>query len=208
MPDHIVLLRAVNVGKRQVRMAALREWLTDAGYAVVETYIQTGNLKVATSTRSPAKVEAALERLLLERTGFEVPCIVFSPAELSQVYADALALPAPPFAGDVDERRYVSFFKDPVAAEHVAAMAAYDAANERAWAIGRAVHIWIAGNFHEAKVFTAFAKALEAGTNRNLAVVRTLAERWGRSAPAPPQRRSARPARPRSSRAPRPRTAR
>ena len=72
------------------------------------------------------------------------------------------------------------FFKEPVAAEHVAELADYEPPNERAWAIGRAVHVWIAGNFHEAKVFSAFKVALSAGTNRNLDVVTTLAERWGR----------------------------
>ena len=31
MPAYVVLLRAVNIGKRQVKMAALREWLGEAG---------------------------------------------------------------------------------------------------------------------------------------------------------------------------------
>jgi uncharacterized protein (DUF1697 family) len=180
VPEYIALLRAVNVGKRQVKMASLREWLTEAGFTDVETYIQTGNVKAGSSLRSVAKVEAALERLLLERAGFEVACIVLTPQQLSQVYADAQAIEPPPFAGDPEERRFVVFFKKPVAAEHVAKLADYDPPTERAWAVGRAVHIWIAGNFHEAKVFNAFKVALNEGTNRNLDVVRTLAERWGR----------------------------
>jgi uncharacterized protein (DUF1697 family) len=179
MPNHIALLRAVNVGKRQVKMASLRDWLADAGFTDVETYIQTGNVKVGSTMRSAAKVEAALERVLLERAGFEVPCIMLSPQELTQVREDAEKIDPPPFAGDPEERRFVVFFKDAVAAEHVAAMAEYDPPQERAWAIGRAVHIWIAGSFHEAKVFTAFKRALTEGTNRNLDVVRTMAERWG-----------------------------
>ena len=179
LADHIALLRAVNVGKRQVKMAALREWLSEAGYTDVETYIQTGNVKVSTPVRSQAKVEAALEELLLARTGFEVPCIMLTPQELSQTCADALAMEPPPFAGDPEERRFVVFFKNPLEAEHAEAMAAYDPGGERIRAVGRAAHVWIAGNFHEAKVFGAFGKALAEGTNRNLAVVRTLAERWG-----------------------------
>ena len=176
---HVALLRAVNVGKRQVRMAALREWLEEAGYAGVETYIQTGNVKVETPVASARKVEAALEALLAERAGFDVPCIMFSPEELRRVVEDADALEPPPFADHPEQRRFVVFFKDPPAAADAAAMAAYDETEERATAVGRAVHLWIAGSFHEAKVFGRFAKALEPGTNRNLTVVRAMAAKWG-----------------------------
>jgi uncharacterized protein (DUF1697 family) len=176
---HIALLRAVNVGKRQVRMAALRQWLEEAGYAAVETYIQTGNVKVETPVASAAEVEAALEALLAERAGFDVPCIMVSPQELRQVVQDAESIEPPPFAGRPEERRFMVFFKNPVSAENAEAMAAYDATDERVVAIGRAVHVWIGGSFQEAKVFGRFAKALEPGTNRNLQVVRTLADRWG-----------------------------
>jgi uncharacterized protein (DUF1697 family) len=175
---HVALLRAVNVGKRQVRMAALREWLVEAGYAGVETYIQTGNVKVETTTRSKQAVESALEELLQEKAGFEVPCIMLTPAELQQVVDDADALEPPPFADHPEQRRFVVFLKKAVAAKDAEAMAAYDETEERAVAVGRAVHLWIAGSFHEAKVFGRFAKALEPGTNRNLTVVRAMAARW------------------------------
>jgi uncharacterized protein (DUF1697 family) len=178
MPSHVAFLRAVNVGKRQVRMADLRQWLEEDGFTDVETYIQTGNVRVGTPTRSAEKVERRLEGLLAERCGFEVPCIMFSPAQLSQVYADALALP-PPFPDGPGQRRYVVFFKDEVAPAVAEEMAAYDPPNERIWAVGRAAHVWISGNFHEARVFGAFKKALADGTNRDLKVVATLAERWG-----------------------------
>jgi uncharacterized protein (DUF1697 family) len=178
MPFHVAFLRAVNVGKRQVRMAALRGWLEEDGYTDVETHIQTGNVRIGTTTRSAAKVEQRLEALLAQRCGFDVPCIVLSPVELSQVYADACALPAP-FPYGPGQRRYVVFFKDEVGAETAATMAAYQAPNERIWAIGRAAHVWITGNFHEARVFAEFKKALFEGTNRDLKVVATLAERWG-----------------------------
>jgi uncharacterized protein (DUF1697 family) len=104
---------------------------------------------------------------------------MLSPEELRQVADDADALEPPPFAGGAEERRFVVFFKDAVSAEHAEAMAAYDATGERLTAIGRAVHVWIDVEFAQAKVFGRFAKALEPGTNRNLKVVRTLAERWG-----------------------------
>jgi uncharacterized protein (DUF1697 family) len=179
MPHHIAFLRAVNVGKRQVKMAALKQWLADAGFTDVETYIQTGNVRVGGTTRSQAKVGKQLEQLLLERCGFPVPCIMFSPSELSQVYADAMALEPPPYAERDDSRRYVVLFKDAPTAGQVAECAAYEADLERVWVVGRAAHVWIVGRMADAQVFGALAKIFDPGTNRNLTVVRALAERWG-----------------------------
>lgn len=179
MSTWIAFLRAVNVGKRQVKMAALREWLVEDGFTDVDTYIQTGNVRVSTTLRSREKVRQRLEGLLAERCGFEVPCLLFTPAELTGVYADAQAIEPPDFAGRDDERRFVVFFADAPTAEQVTEVAAYEADLERACVIGRAAHIWIAGSFHEAKVFGALGRVFEPGTNRNLKVVATLAERWG-----------------------------
>jgi uncharacterized protein (DUF1697 family) len=178
MPSYIALLRAVNIGKRQVKMASLREWLEDEGFTDVETHIQTGNVKVTTRMRSVARVEARLEKILADRCGFDVVCIVLTPEQLSEVLDDAEALD-PPFGKAQDQRRYVVFFKQPVPGEHAEEMADYAPDDERLFARGRAVHVWIRGSFHEAKVFGKFAKELTSGTNRDLKVVRTLVEKWG-----------------------------
>jgi uncharacterized protein (DUF1697 family) len=173
MPHHIAFLRAVNVGKRQVKMAELRNWLEEAGFTDVETHIQTGNVRVGTTLRSAAKVEQQLEQLLLEKCGFEVPCIVFSPAELKQVYDDAEAAERPPYADRDDCKRYVVFFKDkPV-------IPAYESELERIHVVGRAAHVWITGGMADAQLFKVLAKSLEPGTNRNFNVLTTLAEKWG-----------------------------
>jgi uncharacterized protein (DUF1697 family) len=181
MPTYIALLRAVNVGGRVYKMAALREHLTASGLTDVETYIQTGNVRFTSTMRSDAKVEKHVEKVLGEHAGFAVPAIVLRPAELRKAYDDMLALPAPDFAEDDGARRYVSFFKaDEVPDADVAAqIAAWDEPGERAAVVGRAVHIWTARPMSEVKFFEAFKKPLAPGTNRNLTVVKTLAERWG-----------------------------
>ncbi|HSV37943.1 MAG TPA: DUF1697 domain-containing protein [Nocardioidaceae bacterium] len=173
MPHHIALLRAVNVGKRQVKMASLRDWLTEAGFTDVETYIQTGNVRVGTALRSATKVEAQLEALLREKCGFEVPCIMFSPAELKQVYDDAVAIERPPYADREDCKRYVVFFKDKPT------IPAYESELERIHVIGRAAHVWITGGMADAQLFKVLAKSLEPGTNRNFNVLTTIAQKWG-----------------------------
>jgi uncharacterized protein (DUF1697 family) len=180
MPTYIALLRAVNVGGRIYKMADLREHLGASGLGDVETYIQTGNVRFTTTMRSDAKVEKHLEDVLGEHAGFAVPAIVLRPAELRQVYDDALALPSP-FGDAEGQRRYVNFFKagEVPDADTAKQMEAWDEPGEAATVIGRAVHIWLNRPMHEAKFFGAFKKPLAPGTSRDLKVVTTLAEKWG-----------------------------
>src|ERR1700742_3230902 len=96
MPTHLGFLRAVNIGKRAYRTADLGAALEAAGYGEVDTYIQTGNIRVDSPLRSRAKVEAALEAVFLADRGFEVPTIVFSPAELAELVAGAPDVVAEP----------------------------------------------------------------------------------------------------------------
>ncbi len=182
MPTYVALLRAVNVGGRVYKMAALREHLTESGLEDVETHIQTGNVLFRSRMRSAAKVEAHVERVLGEHAGFEVPAVILTPAELAQVYDDAVGLPEPSFAGGAEkERRYVTFFKAghvPSAAQ-AEEIAAWDEPGESATVVGRAVHVWLAKPSMDAVFFKQFKKALAPGTNRDLKVVTTLAGKWG-----------------------------
>jgi uncharacterized protein (DUF1697 family) len=179
MPTYVAMLRAINVGGRYYKMAALRDDLSAAGLRDVETYIQTGNVRLTTGMRSVAKVEKLVEDVLRAGCGFEVPAIMFTTAEISEIHQDALGIKAPSFGEGERQRRYVSFFKkapDVVAAKEIAS---WDEEGESALVIGRAVHIWLNRPTMEAKFFKAFKKVLAPGTNRDLKVVATLAERWG-----------------------------
>jgi uncharacterized protein (DUF1697 family) len=180
VPTYISLLRAVNVGGRVVRMADLRRCLEQSGLADVETYIQTGNVRFRTAMRSRLKVERHVEQTLATACGFDVPAMLFSPEELGATFEQAMRLPSP-FDGSPGHGRYLVFFKEgdvpgPDVAEQIAG---WDRPGESAAVLDRAVHVWIRGSFHEAKVFGKFAKELTSGTNRDLKVVRTLVEKWG-----------------------------
>jgi len=179
MPTYIALLRALNVGGRYFRMQDLRACLTASGLEDVETYIQTGNVRFTTRMRSAGKVEKHVEEALAAACGFDVPAVLFTPGELSRVYADALGIEPPEFAAEGKTRRYVTFFKQPPPSEQAREVAAWDEPGESAVVIGRACHIWIEGPTMEARFFKAFKKVLAPGTNRDLKVVATLAERWG-----------------------------
>lgn len=106
MARHVALLRGINIGQRRMRMARLVEVLTDAGYADVATYLQSGNVAVS-SPRSAASIAAHLRELIQDEWGFDVPAVMRTKAELDAVLA------TDPF-GDVadDPARYSVLFFD------------------------------------------------------------------------------------------------
>jgi uncharacterized protein (DUF1697 family) len=80
MPPQIVLLRGVKLGPRnRVAMPELREALTDAGFANVRTYLQSGNV-VLESRASPAPVARKCERVIEDRFGLDIDVVVRSRA--------------------------------------------------------------------------------------------------------------------------------
>ena len=178
MPTWIGFLRAVNVGKRQVKMQALRELLEAEGYVDVETHIQSGNLKVRSGTRSAAKVENDLRRAISAEFGFDVPVVVRTPAQLRKLADEAEALESP-IAKDAG--RYVTFMTGDLDPAGVEALHAWDAATEGARVVGNDVVLFLAAGVQGAKLTNARIEKLTGavGTARNIAVVRALADKWG-----------------------------
>jgi uncharacterized protein (DUF1697 family) len=175
MATYIAFLRAINLGpSRKFPKDAIVAAVEKAGFTDVATSINTGNVRFDSTLRSRAKVEAALEEVFLADRGFEVPTIVFTQAELRDVAADAER-----FAEGHEGRHYVSLLKESPSAAQVAAVEAAGTAGEVARVGGRAVHLLLGAQYHEAKLTNAAVeKHLGVATNRNLTVVRTLAEKW------------------------------
>jgi uncharacterized protein (DUF1697 family) len=177
----IAFLRAINLGKnRRFPMADLKECLAAAGFTDVETHLATGNVRLGTRMRSRSRIEARLEELFEERTGFAVPTIVLTPEELRAVHDAAQAL-------DVTAaRRYVTFVKEPLSAEARAEIDRWDAPGEGARALERAVVWWLDHPTQAARFSNARVERHVVATTRDLKVVTTLAQRWGGgAAPGP-----------------------
>src|SRR3954452_4696487 len=119
MPTYIAFLRAINLGAtRKFPRAAIVSACEAAGCTDVETYINSGNVRVTTALRSRAKVEAALEQAFEGEAGFEVPTVVVTPQ-----YLTAIAAYAEKAASEHDGLHYVSLLK---AAPTAAAVAKLD----------------------------------------------------------------------------------
>ena len=177
MPTYIAFLRAINLGPtRKFPKDAIKAAAEKAGFTDVETYINTGNVRVTTRLRSRAKVEQALEKAFLDDRGFEVPTIAFTPAEISAVADEATE-----FAKDHGGVHYVSLLKDEPSQELIDQIEAAGKGEESARVGGRAVHLMLGANYHEAKLSNASVeKLMGVATNRNVKVIRTVAEKWGR----------------------------
>jgi len=179
VPDYVAFLRAINLGKtRKFPMAELRSCVEAAGFENVETYIQTGNVRVRTRMRSRERVAAELERVFEADRGFVVPTVVLTPAELRQVHADAVSLELPVVGEHV--RRYVTFLKEPATSEVAQLLEGLRADGEAARVMGRAVHVWVRDGYQSARINNArIERLLGVATTRDLKVVATLADRWG-----------------------------
>ena len=173
MATYIGFLRAINLGRnRKFPKASIIKAVEAAGFSEVETYINTGNVRFDTTLRSRSKIEAALEEAFLAEAGFEVPTMVFTPKELREIAEHAQSF-------GHGGRHYVSLLKEPPAAAAVKALEDSSTTDEVAKVGGRAVHLLIGENYHEARLTNAAVeKHLGVATNRNVTVIRALVEKW------------------------------
>ena len=178
MGTWIGFLRAVNVGKRQVKMQVLRDLLSDNGFGEVVTHIASGNVRLSTPLRSAAKVETTLRTVISDGFGFDVPVVVRTPAQLVTLSEAAGSLPSP--LGP-EARRYVTMTTGGLSAQGRTALDQWDAPGERAVVIGDDVVLFLTKPSHEAMLTNARLEKLTGatGTARDIKVVRALAEKWG-----------------------------
>ena len=181
VPTYIALLRAVNVGGRVYKMADLRDHLTESGLDEVETYIQTGNVRFRSAMRSPARVEAHVERVLGGHVGFDVPSRGVHPRRPARGVRRRAGLEPPPFAARA-RCAATSPSSSPATPRRGRRPSGSRPGTSRGsrppWSAARCTS-GSARPTQDARFFGAFKKALAPGTNRDLKVVTTLAERWG-----------------------------
>lgn len=168
MTTYAALLRGVNVGgHRKVPMAGLRTALTEAGFARVRTYIQSGNLVLDADTTATAVAEA-IAGVIEAEFGHRVPVMVRTGAELDRI------IDADPFAGrGLDEAKVtVTFLSGPAPA-----LAVPEGRPEEAVAAGSEVWVYYPDGLGKSTLDrSGFWKPLgdTAATTRNLRTVRRL----------------------------------
>jgi uncharacterized protein (DUF1697 family) len=172
MPRHVVLLRGVNLARRnRVAMPELRQALTAAGFRDVATYVQSGNV-VLSSPRLPERVRKEVADVITRRFGLDITVLVRTQAELADVLQrNPLAAVA------TDPRRYlVTFLSDEL--PHALADDLASVSTKEAFAvIGREVYSWHPEGIARTPLWERLAArrlGVEA-TSRNWATVTALA---------------------------------
>jgi uncharacterized protein (DUF1697 family) len=84
----VVLLRAINLVRvNRVPMGDLRVALADAGFTDVVTHLQSGNVVLGSTKRSPAAVAAAVEGLVEAEFGVDTDVVVRTAGEFAKIAA-------------------------------------------------------------------------------------------------------------------------
>ena len=169
MTIRVGFLRAVNVGRRTVRMPALIAVCQALGYGDPWTYVNSGNV-VFDVTGSRANVERAMETALEDELGFECTTFVRSAAELRA------ALAIEPFSMTSGDTYFITFLKDAPSKQIAAALE--DASNDFDTLVvhGRDVHWHMRGKSTDTKLKAALWRQLgeHASTSRNVNMLTKL----------------------------------
>lgn len=91
LAKYVALLRGINVGgNRKIKMADLKAVMTDAGFARVQTYVQSGNVVFEGADEGVADIAARLESVCEKAFGFHTEFIIRDEATFR---AEAAACP-------------------------------------------------------------------------------------------------------------------
>jgi len=166
---HVAFLRAVNVGKRQVKMAQLREVVEALGYDGVRTHIASGNVAFDASGRG-ATLEPALESAFNAAFGFEIPTFVRTLADVEHVVHLA------PFEVPAGHTYLVAFLRKKPSAAVAKAVAALASEVDELVLDGREVHWHISGRSMDSAIKPSQWDRTGIGptTTRNITMLRKL----------------------------------
>ena len=179
MTETIAFLRAVNVGARKFPAADVRRVVESLGLTDVATHINTGNVYFRGGPADIHESEALLERAFAEDRGFDLPVIAFSPPEFR-----ALAEEADAITSDELARHYVYLLKDELDDDTASRIEAKSSSAGRVVLRPRAAHVLLEEGYQDGRVDPLNVAALFGiATNRNLTVVRAIAQKWA-GAPA------------------------
>ncbi len=164
MTAYVALLRAVNVGGRQLKMADLKRIAEELKLGSPKTFIASGNL-LFTSNRSETALKSALEKAVGDHWGVTVDVLIRTAAEMAEV------MNANPFGDEPGNHVAVIFLDEPPPTD--ALDAAKGVADERMALGAREIYVHYPNGMGRSKLRL---PAAASGTARNMNTVAKLAE--------------------------------
>lgn len=152
-PKIAALLRGINVGgANKISMAQLRELVAGLGFLDVATHLQSGNVVFRAPDAEPAQAAAAIEAVIGERLGLNVPVLARTAAEIAQVVQ---AHPLRELATN-PSRMLVVFLSAPVDRTRIGELDESSYAPDRFAAGEREIYVWAPNGVSETKLTYAF----------------------------------------------------
>lgn len=113
--QYLVLLRGINVGgKNIIKMMDLKACFESMGFSDVATFIQSGNVLLASSEKDKVKLTKKIEKVLSENFSYKSRVVVISHQELKRIVQQA------PKGFGTEPAKYrcdVIFLKEPLTAK-------------------------------------------------------------------------------------------
>ena len=177
MPRYAALLRAINVGGRNVKMTELCALFEQARLSNVQSVIASGNVLFESRGSDGSALERRIEAALRRGLGYDVPAFVRTGADL-----DALVEHQPFDSTDPvlpSHTVQVIFTRALIDDERAAKIVALGTAYDEFHVFGREVFWRTRGRSSDSEIKpSAFARAFgDPGTARNITTVRKLADR-------------------------------
>ena len=157
METYISLLRGINVGSKQIKMAELKTMYEELGFKNVQTYIQSGNVLFQTKKTTPEKLSEKVEKKIKALFGFDVKVLHLTIEDIERIIQEN------PFKKEAEneERVYVAFLiSQPESEERLQKLLALDHSPDKFIVTKNAIYIYcqhygttkISNNFFEAKL--------------------------------------------------------
>lgn len=87
MTRYTALLRGINVGGINIKMADLRDAFSELGFTEVRTVLASGNVLFDAAASDPRQLKATIEQALSERFGYDAWVFVFELSVIRDVVA-------------------------------------------------------------------------------------------------------------------------
>ena len=175
MPRYVALLRAINVGGRNVKMTELCALFEQARLTDVASVIASGNVLFTSRTGDTGALEKRIESALRKGLGYDVDTFVRDAEELDAVVAHDPFDPKDPVLES--HTVHVIFTRGPIDRERAERIEALGTDYDEFHVFGREVFWRTRGRSSDSKIKpSAFGRAFaDPGTARNITTVRKLA---------------------------------
>jgi uncharacterized protein (DUF1697 family) len=132
------MLRGINLGKRQLKSAELKQVIENMGFTQVKTIVASGNVVFEAGDATAEQLEQDIHAALEKATGLKSDVFVRNRADLETLVTDN---PYPEVARDRPSQLVVTFHRDPVPQEPLDRIAESYQGPERLTRIGRELFI-------------------------------------------------------------------